>query len=201
MLRMAAEELSALAWQEVTALGDEPLRRGAGGVFGQLPPITLHRDRQWRRQMARTFDDLADGLLNEGRAGVEPRCTGEEMALHLVIGRAQSITANRPNGVAELVAGLPQSCADYDWDGCSDDLFQDHDVLMLFATQLDGMEDPDNEVHQAMGMVNLAADEWFEPFSPDHARDPTAGSASDDAPARPTPAAVGERGGPASAAQ
>ncbi|MFB7345539.1 hypothetical protein ACFCZ6_36425 [Streptomyces hydrogenans] len=175
VLRLAAEELSALAWQEVTALGDEPLPRGAGGVFGQLPPITLRRDGQWRRQMARTFDDLATGLRDEGCAGVEPRCTAEEMALHLMIGQARSITANRPNAVAQLVAGLSQSGADYDWDGCLSDLFEDHDVLMLFDAQLDGMEDPDSTVHQAMGMVNLAADEWFEPFRPDHARDPDRG--------------------------
>ncbi|MFE0773332.1 hypothetical protein [Streptomyces sp. NPDC058861] len=175
VLRQAAEELSTLAWQEVTALGDEPLPRRAGGVFGQLPPITLRRNGQWRRQMARTFDDLATGLRDEGRAGVEPRCTAEEMALHLIIGQARSITTNRPNALAQLVDGLPSSGADYDWDGCLTHLFEDHDVLMLFDAQLDGMEDPDSEVHQTMGMVNLAADEWFEPFSPDHARDPDRG--------------------------
>ncbi|MFC9337385.1 hypothetical protein ACFT0G_02945 [Streptomyces sp. NPDC057020] len=175
VLRLAAEELSTLAWQEVTALGDEPLPRRAGGVFGQLPPITLRRDGQWRRQMARTFDDLATGLRDEGRAGVEPRCTAEEMALHLIIGRARSITTNRPKALAQLVDGLPPSGADYDWDGCLTYLFEDHDVLMLFDAQLDGMEDPDSEVHQAMGMVNLAADDWFEPFRPDHARDPDRG--------------------------
>ncbi len=175
VLRLAGEELSALAWQEVTALGDEPLPRGAGGVFGRLPPITLRRDGQWRRQMARTFDDLAGGLRDEGRAGVEPRCTGEEMALHLMIDRARSITVNRPNAVRELVADLPSRGADYDWDGCSNDLFEDHDVLMLFDAQLDGMEDPDSDIHQAMGMVSLAADEWFKPFRTDYARDPDRG--------------------------
>ncbi|MFF8909652.1 site-specific integrase [Streptomyces olivaceoviridis] len=44
VLRMAGEELSALARQEVAALGDEPLPRGAGGVFGRLPAISLRRD-------------------------------------------------------------------------------------------------------------------------------------------------------------
>ncbi|WP_435972283.1 hypothetical protein [Streptomyces sp. Qhu_M48] len=175
VLRLAAEELSTLAWQEVTALGDEPLPRRAGGVFGQLPPITLRRNGQWRQQMARTFDDLSTDLREEGRAGVEPRCTAEEIALHLMIRQARSITVNRPNAVAKLVAGLPGSGAAYDWDGCLSDLFEDHDVLMLFDAKLDGMEDPDSEVHQAMGMVNLAADDWFEPFRPDHARDPDRG--------------------------
>ncbi|MFI5748925.1 hypothetical protein ACIBBE_24025 [Streptomyces sp. NPDC051644] len=175
VLRLAGEELSALAWQEAAALGDEPLPRGAGGVFGRLPAITLRCDGQWRRQMARAFDDLAGDFQAAGETWMGPRCTGEEMALHLMIDRARSITANRPNAVRDLVVNLPQNSADYDWQGCSDDLFEDHDVLMLFDAQLDGMEAPDGDIRQAMGMVNLAADEWFEPFSADNARDPDRG--------------------------
>jgi hypothetical protein len=175
VLRLAAEELATLAWQEVTALADTPLPRGAGGVFGSLPPLTLRRNGQWRRQMARTFDDLTADLKTPETAGVEPRCTGEEMALHLIIHRARSITANRPNAVRSLVTGLPAHRADYDWDACSDVLFQDHDVLMLFDARLDGLEDPDSGISQALGMVNLDTDDWFEPFSPDSARDPDRG--------------------------
>ncbi|MFD7861408.1 hypothetical protein [Streptomyces sp. NPDC059783] len=175
VLRLAGEELSALARQEAAALGDEPLPRGAGGVFGRLPAITLRRDGQWRKQMARAFDDLAGDLQAAGENWMGPRCTGEEMALHLMIDQARSITANRPNAVRDLVANLPHSSADYDWRGCSEDLFEDHDVLMLFDAQLDGMEAPDSDIRQAMGMVNLAADEWFEPFSADNARDPDRG--------------------------
>ncbi|WP_331725866.1 hypothetical protein [Streptomyces sp. NBC_00470] len=175
VLGLAGEELSALAWQEATALGDEPLTPGAAGVFGQLPAITLRRDAQWRRQMARAFDDLTGDLRDKDRNGLEPRCTGEEMALHLMIDHARSITTNRPNAVRRLVTNLPRSHADYDWEGCSDLLFEDHDVLMLFDARLDGMEDKESEVHQAMGMVNLAADEWFEPFHADEPRDPNRG--------------------------
>ncbi|KOV94596.1 MULTISPECIES: hypothetical protein [unclassified Streptomyces] len=175
VLRLAGQELSALAWQEIAALGDEPLPRGAGGVFGRLPAITLRCDGQWRRQMARAFDDLAGDLQAAGEAWTGPRCTGEEMALHLMIDRARSITANRPNAVRDLVAGLPHSHADYDWHGCSSDLFEDHDVLMLFDARLDGIEDAGSDIHQAMGIVNLAPGEWFEPFQTDHARDPGRG--------------------------
>ncbi|WP_246213054.1 hypothetical protein [Streptomyces abyssomicinicus] len=175
VLRLAAEELATLAWQEVTALGDTPLPRGAGGVFGSLPPLTLRRDAQWRRQMARTFDDLAADLKTPEEAGVEPRCTGEEMALHLIIDRARSLTTDRPNAVRALVADLPAHRADYDWEACSTLLFQDHDVLMLFNARLDGLEDPDNDAHQALGMVNLETDDWFEPFDPDSPRDPDRG--------------------------
>ncbi|GGQ85196.1 hypothetical protein [Streptomyces flaveolus] len=33
---------------------------------------------------------------------------------------------------------------DFDWDWCSDVLFEDHDVLMLFDASLDGIEDSTN---------------------------------------------------------
>ncbi|GKQ33562.1 hypothetical protein [Streptomyces sp. A012304] len=37
------------------------------------------------------------------------------------------------------------------------------------------MEAPDNGIHQAMGLVNLAPDEWFEPFREDQAPHPDRG--------------------------
>jgi hypothetical protein len=170
VLRLALEDLAAEAWQEATALGDEPLPRGAGGVFGSLPPVTLRQGSDWRRQMARAFLDLAEDLA----AGpeVEPRCTGEEMALHLGIARADHLTRNRPRYVGKVVAELPEDRRDYAWDACSDVLFEDHDVLMLFDAALDGVEDSSGEANEAMGMINLAPVDWFTPFGPDLARDP-----------------------------
>jgi len=124
VLRLALAELSREAWQDVAALGSEPLKRGAAGVFGALPPpLTLAQDSTWRRQMARTFDDLAADLAVG--TGVEPRSTGEEMALHLGIARAGALTRNRPRLVAEAVAGMPEHRGDFDWDACSDGLFED----------------------------------------------------------------------------
>ncbi|MEY9839363.1 hypothetical protein [Streptacidiphilus sp. EB103A] len=123
VMRLALEQLSAEAWQEVAALGGERIARGTGGVFGSLPAVTMGQDHQWRRRMARTFDDLAADLAL-GPA-VEPRSTGEEMALHLAIARAQNLTRGRPRLVAEAVTGLLEDPRDYDWEGCSDVLFED----------------------------------------------------------------------------
>ncbi len=173
VLRLALQELSTEAWQEVVALGGEPMQRGAAGVFGCLPPVTLNQDRSWRRQMARAFDDLAADLTNGTEC--EPRSTGEEMALHLGIARAEALTRNRPRRVAEAVAGLAEHRRDFDWEGCSNELFQDHDVLMLFDQRLDGVEDGDSEVNRALGMVNLAPLDWFTSFDPDLGRDPERG--------------------------
>ncbi|WP_440581259.1 hypothetical protein [Streptomyces sp. PT19] len=173
VLRVALEELSEQIWQDVAALGNAPLRRGQGRVLGSLPPITFRQDQQWRRQMARCFDDLAADLAKTHT--VRPLCTGEEMALHLGIDRAKSLTRNRPRLVAETVEGLAEDRGDFDWDWCSTVLFEDHDVLMLFDASLDGIEDGGNDINHALGLANLAAADWFEPFRPDQARDPDRG--------------------------
>ncbi|MFI7296919.1 hypothetical protein [Streptomyces sp. NPDC050121] len=173
VLRVALEELSEQIWQDVAAVGDAPVGRGQGRVLGSLPPITFHQDQQWRRQMARCFDDLAADLAKTH--AVRPLCTGEEMALHLGIDRAKSLTRNRPRLVAETVEGLGEERRDFDWDWCSDVLFEDHDVLMLFDASLDGIEDSGNEINQALGLANLGAADWFVPFRPSQARDPDRG--------------------------
>ncbi|WP_426602407.1 hypothetical protein [Streptomyces sp. WG7] len=173
MLHLALRELAEQAWKEADTLGDQPTQRSAGGFFGSLPRVTWHLDKAWRRQMARAFDDLATDC--ETGAQVEPRSTGEEMALHLGIARAQDLTHNRPRLVQNTVTGLPEHRADFDWEACSDVLFQDHDVLMLFDPSLDGIEDSAGDLHQSMGMVNLAPQDWFVAFDPEQDRNPARG--------------------------
>ncbi len=173
LLAMALEDLSRRAWEEAAALGDEPLAAGATGMFASLPRITFRQLGPWRREMARTFDDLAADIA----AGVDPlpQCTGEEMALHLAIGRAEELLEDRPRLVADRTGALPVHRSDMDLEGASDCLFQDHDVLMLFDARLDGIEDPQDATNQTLGMVNLAPLDWFTPFDPEGARDPQRG--------------------------
>jgi hypothetical protein len=61
------------------------------------------------------------------------------MGLHLGIARVQDLTRNRPRLVSEAVADLHEDRRDFDWDACSNGLFQDHDMLMLFDNTLDGI--------------------------------------------------------------
>jgi len=171
VLRLALQELSDQAWQEVSALDSEVLKPRAAGLFARLPRITFHQARPWRRQMARCFDDLAADI--EAGQWPLPRCTGEEMALHLAIAQAKRLPRDRPHRVAQAVADHPRHADDFDWEGCSNLLFEDHDVLMLFDDALDGIEDSGNELNQHMGMANLAAADWFEPFA--EGRDPERG--------------------------
>ncbi|WP_406436819.1 hypothetical protein OHB14_61200 [Streptomyces sp. NBC_01613] len=48
-------------------------------------------------------------------------------------------------------------------------------MLMPFDHSLDGIEQPDSEIHQSMGMVNLAPHDWFAAFDLDQARNPDRG--------------------------
>lgn len=169
LLRLAVEQLSQEAWQEIAALGDEALPRGAGGLFGSLPLVILRQEGGWRRQMARAFDDLAADLAD---GYVVLLCRGEVMALDLGIRRAQNIYRNRPRLLAQAVEGLPAEARDFDWYACSDLLFEGHDVSLLDDV-LDGIEDSD--IDDAMGMVDPAPLDWFSPFDDTRARDPARG--------------------------
>lgn len=171
VLRLALSELSDRAWQEMSALDGDALEPRATGLFARLPRITFRQPRPWRRQMARCLDDLAADI--EAGQWPLPRCTGEEMALHLAIDHAAQLTGDRPHRVARAIADHPRHVDDFDWEGCSNLLFEDHDVLMLFDDALDGIEDSGSELNQHMGMANLAAADWFEPFG--EGRDPARG--------------------------
>ncbi|MFF4590891.1 hypothetical protein [Streptomyces sp. NPDC001388] len=50
---------------------------------------------------------------------------------------------------------------------------------MLFDNALDCIEQPDNEIHQSLGMVNLAPPDWFAAFDPEQVRDPDRGPRPD----------------------
>ncbi|MEU5626691.1 MULTISPECIES: hypothetical protein [Streptomyces] len=70
---------------------------------------------------------------------------------------------------------LPNNRDDYDFGMCSEVFFQDTDVLMLYNARLDGIEDPDGETNQHMGIGDLRAAAWLEPFLNVQARDPHRG--------------------------
>jgi hypothetical protein len=71
--------------------------------------------------------------------------------------------------------GKLPSHRDYDFGMCSEVFFQDTDVLMPYNARFDGIEDPDGETNQHMGIGDLRAAAWFEPFLNVQARDPHRG--------------------------
>ncbi|MFE6942209.1 hypothetical protein [Streptomyces chartreusis] len=162
------------AYDDAQRLGDQflPDADSTGWeVFDRLPPLTWTADHRWRRRMARAFDDLATDLAR-GR-WPEPTCTAEEMALHLAIEDAPNYLQDQlePDGHHTL----PEHGDDYSWDSCSDLLFQDHDVLMLFNSKLSGIADPEDPANQSMGVGDLRVSAWFAPFGSHSVRDPRRG--------------------------
>ncbi|MER7968004.1 hypothetical protein ABTX35_03140 [Streptomyces sp. NPDC096080] len=174
LLHTALELLADQAYDDAHRLGDQFLPDADSAVwevFDRLPPLTWTADHRWRRRMARAFDDLAADLAR-GR-WPEPTCTAEEMALHLAIEDAPNYLQDRPDTDAHHT--LPEHSDDYDWESCSDLLFQDHDVLMLFDPKLSGIADPQNPVNHTVDMGDLRAPAWFAPFGSHSVRDPRRG--------------------------
>lgn len=174
LLHTALTVLADQAYDDAQRLGDQFLPDADSvtwEVFDRLPPLTWTADHRWRRRMARAFDDLA-GDLAKGN-WPNPTCTAEEMALHLAIEDAPTYLEDRPE--ADDHNTLPEHEDDYSWDICSDLLFQDHDVLMLFHTELSGIKDPENPANQSMGVGDLREAAWFDPFDNRSIRDPRRG--------------------------
>ncbi|MCX4633092.1 hypothetical protein [Streptomyces sp. NBC_01443] len=174
LLHMALVVLADQAYDDAERLGDQFLSDADSAtweVFDRLPSFTWTADHRWRRRMARAFDDLA-GDLAKGNWPC-PTCTAEEMALHLAIEDAPMHLEDRPE--EDDHNSLPEHEDDYSWGSCSDLLFQDHDVLMLFHTQFSGIEDPENPTNQSMGIGDLREAAWFTPFGSRSIRDPRRG--------------------------
>ncbi|AWS43657.1 hypothetical protein DKM19_22115 [Streptosporangium sp. 'caverna'] len=139
--------------------------------FDRLPRITQNQDQEWRRQFARACHDLSDDLAH-GNWPL-PRCPAEEMALHLAL---QDAPVHRKMGVVgDNHDTLPERRDDYDWDGCSDVLFQDHDILWLFDASYDGSEDPDTDLNRHFRVGDLRPCAWFTTFGNHKPRDPARG--------------------------
>ncbi|MFD5395308.1 hypothetical protein ACFWJW_13915 [Streptomyces sp. NPDC127097] len=165
LLHSALEVLSDHAHDDIENMGGTPVNpnTSAGWIFfDRLPHLTFRQDRHWRRQVAHACEDLAADLARG--QWPEPTCTAEELVLHLAIEDAPSYLDLDDEDPDARHASLPKHRDDYDWDGCSDLLFQDHDVLMLYSNRFDGIEDPEGEANQHLGIGDLRAPAWFEPF-------------------------------------
>lgn len=154
------------AYDDIEEFGSEPVEAdGQWSVFDTFPRQTWRQDAVWRRQAARAFDDLAADL-GLGDAPV-PRCTAEELALHLIIQDAKD------DDQAESMPELPEHLDDAEWDLLEHALFHDRDVLMLYRQDKDGIEDPSSDENQNLGIGDgLLPANWFRPFDDADSRDP-----------------------------
>ncbi|MEU6357643.1 tetratricopeptide repeat protein [Streptomyces sp. NPDC047072] len=172
VLEAALEIEADMAAEGLKELQDRPITAKDWGIgcFDVLPAQTWNQSLSWRQQMIQAFDDLATDVKQGSPP--RPRCTGEEMALHLALEHAAAITEDSPELTEEFTKGLPEQPDDYDWFACKDLLFEDHDVLMLYKPWMEGIEEPSNSVNQHMRLANLRPDDWFKPFREQDARDP-----------------------------
>lgn len=137
-----------------------------------LPPIAQPvADPVWMERFVRCFDDIA-ARLSDGRS--DPirltTCTGEEMALHVVIDHAEDWLNDE---VLSTPESLPEdSERDEDFESARDVLFRDHDVLLLFDPSLDGIDDPESELDKRFRFANLHPSRWFLPFADQTGDDP-----------------------------
>lgn len=72
------------------------------------------------------------------------------MALHLAIADAPGYLDDIEQNAAH--GRLPVHRDDYGWGECSEMFFQDHDVLMLLRPRFEGIERPDTEENQRLGI-------------------------------------------------
>lgn len=135
-------------------LGTDPVHHQRLRVLSQLPSITFEQSRFWRYQLAECADRLAQDTLRWGAP--VPRCTGEEMVLHLIVGRAAAADTGLPATQAMAWSDNPDD-ADT-WGDLAVDFFQDHDVLTLYDV-------PAEAVKELVGGVNLTPVEWFTEFT------------------------------------
>ncbi|MBZ6471836.1 sel1 repeat family protein [Streptomyces griseocarneus] len=175
VLEAAFDMLADRAYDALEEIGDArvDLRDNYAEVFSTMPVVTWGQNTEWRRQMARCFDDLA-GDIRAGNWPL-PNCTGEEMAMHLALEYASVMVVEDPEVVTSLVEGLPEDPEDYDWDFCMAMFLEDTDVLFLYEPWADGIADPDHHLNQFADIVNLQADDWFDPFYKHRERDPARG--------------------------
>jgi|SRR5271166_130772 len=149
--RALADDIRADADRLDTAAIDTSNRTGLQ-VLGWLPQQTFGQSRLWRYQLAAAAEALADDTDRWGAP--VPRCTGEEMVLHLTLHSAAAAAGCPPE---QVFAWPADPSRDHGWGDLFEYLFQDHDVLMLYDVAEYGMSD--------MGTVNIEPPQWFTEFS------------------------------------
>lgn len=68
---------------------------------------------------------------------------------------------------------------DYDRDGCSEILFDDHDILLLYDEQIDGVEDPETELNQQFRIGDIRPPTGSPPSTANHLASEAAPPADD----------------------
>ncbi len=164
LLRQGSDQV----YDDIQVLGDDAVTVAAAerlAVLPEFPPLTFTADAIWRRQLARSFDDLADDLA--AGAIPYPRSTGEAVALWLALEWAPDYVAYVADDHLAAEHAGPE---DDNWDELHLTLFRDTNFLELFNPAMDGFEDTEEAVY--LGVEHIAPKDWFKTLSFAQPRDP-----------------------------
>lgn len=152
LLRVRLWVYADILFDEVEEHGDAPVDpTGWWVVAEQLPRCTWNQNADWRRDMARAFDDLA-GDMDAGMLPY-PCSVAEHLALRVAIAGAQ--TAMIDHDYSDEVDALPQHAADRNWDSVIAELMTDRGTDALYS--------PDPH-HVSASLAVVPIDTWFHTF-------------------------------------
>ncbi|HZR14888.1 MAG TPA: hypothetical protein VFC33_16740 [Acidimicrobiia bacterium] len=152
------------AMREVLERADDDEAELADAVAGQveLPPIVLrYLQPAWVARFSACFDAYRE-LLAAGRGTTPPECTGETMALHLMLAWAHVFVSHGFWRTSDAYRRLPETPYDGDFTFLEEALV-DEDVLLLFDERLADCDDPDRLL-ASFEVRNLNPARWFLPF-------------------------------------
>lgn len=156
MIDTAAREVATAIRSDADTLGTAAVAGDQLHILNTLPDCTFTQSRFWRYQLAECATRLADDTARWGAP--VPRCTGEEMVLHLILTRAAVADTGLPAAQALAWPDYPDDPAT--WGDLATDLFQDNDVLALYDL-------PAHAVTDFAGGIHLAPAQWFTEFTTD----------------------------------
>lgn len=116
--------------------------------------------REWRERFADCFERLGERIAaGDGESSILATCTAEELALHMILTTAWHHLADGYFD-GDVLTDLPDhGDDDRDFALLHEVLFEDHDVLLLYRADLDGIEDDD-----LVAESNLHPRDWLRPF-------------------------------------
>lgn len=159
--------LAGCLWAGAGVLSDN--YRSPGGremLVEDLPPLVARVvGDAWYERFVACLDALESRLAAGGFVPERVACcTGEEMALHLIVGMAEALIESDGVDDLEWMKSLPPLRADDDPEWARTVLFRDHDVLWLFEASLDGVEAADSDESVYYGLAHMHPREWFDRF-------------------------------------
>lgn len=118
------------AYDDVVRFGDRPVAAADFWMFfDRFPTCTFRQPESWRREVARSADDLA-GDLEKGDLP-RPRTLAEQLVLAIGLNVAAALLVDEE--VLDDVLALPARPGDHDWTAVYEMLFDDRDAEAFYS--------------------------------------------------------------------